>query len=431
MGTSLVTAGSGQNWENELVAALDRPGAPMTVLRRCVDLGDVLAIAGTGQAAVAVLAADLRRLDTEAVTRLRTAGVAVVGVHGVGDTAARERLLRMGISILVADDAGTDAVVAAAWTAFGDLQAPGADTAATDAVADPRRSLPPNTSPPAPADTGLPDAPVEPAPAGRVVAVWGPTGAPGRSTVAAGIASAAAAAGTPTVLVDADVYGGVLASAFGLLDESPGLAGACRQAANGRLDRGALLDLCWSVTPELQLLTGIARADRWPEVRASAVPTVLTQARQVAALVVVDCAFNVEADEEISFDTVAPRRNGATLAVLAEADEVLAVGSADPSGLERLVRAVSELTMAVPDVDPRIVLNRCRPAAGGADEAAAAVRRFLGAETLARLPEDRTVTDRAWRRGQSIDQAAPSSPLAVALRELAAAVLRVPAASLH
>ena len=82
---------------------------------------------------------------------------------------------------------------------------------------------------PAPADS-------DPAPTGRVIAVWGPTGAPGRSTVATGIAVEAAAAGVPTLLVDADVYGGVLASAFGLLDESPGLAGACRQAANGRLD---------------------------------------------------------------------------------------------------------------------------------------------------------------------------------------------------
>jgi hypothetical protein len=57
---------------------------------------------------------------------------------------------------------------------------------------------------------------------------------------------------------------------------------------------------------------------------------------------VVDCAFAVEADEEISFDTMAPRRNGATLAVLAEADVVLAIGSCDPAGLERLIRGLAE-----------------------------------------------------------------------------------------
>ena len=73
--TGLLTAGSGQSWENELVAALDRPGSPMTVLRRCVDIGDVLAVATTGQAAVAIVSADLRRLDTEAVS-------AAAGVRG-------------------------------------------------------------------------------------------------------------------------------------------------------------------------------------------------------------------------------------------------------------------------------------------------------------------------------------------------------------
>lgn len=421
MSTALVTAGSGKDWENELVAALDRPNAPMTVLRRCVDLGDVLAIAGTGQAAVAVLSADLRRLDSEAVARLRTAGVAVVGVHGVGDQNARDRLVRMGIDVLVSDDAGTDAVVAAVWTAFEALHAP-ADPVDAPAVApaDPRRSLPPPTR--VGVDQDEPSA--EASAAGRVVAVWGPTGAPGRTTVAMGIAVAAAAAGTSTLLIDADVYGGLLASAFGLLDESPGLAGACRQAANGRLDCGTLLDVCWSVSPQLQLLTGIARPDRWPELRASAIPTVLDQARRMAELVVVDCGFSVEADEEITFDTVAPRRNGATLAVLDDAETVLAVGSADAPGLERLVRAVGELSTAVPDVGPQVVLNRCRPAAGGADEAVAAVRRFLGLEVLARLPEDRTATDRAWRRGQPVAEAAPSSALTAAFAQLARTVSR-------
>ena len=60
--------------------------------------------------------------------------------------------------------------------------------------------------------------------------------------------------------------GGVLATAFGLLDESPGLAGACRLAANGRLDAEELTQLCWRVGDRLSVLTGIARADRWPEV---------------------------------------------------------------------------------------------------------------------------------------------------------------------
>jgi Flp pilus assembly CpaE family ATPase len=215
----------------------------------------------------------------------------------------------------------------------------------------------------------------------------------------------------------------VTASAFGLLDESPGLAGACRLAANGRLDMGSLTSLCWSLGDDLRLLTGIARADRWPEVRPSAIPGVLGVAREMAPLTIVDCGFAIEADEEISFDTMAPRRNGATLAVLADADVLLAVGSCDPAGLERLIRGLAELADALPEAAPRVVLNRCRPSVGSTDEAEAALTRFAGATVVSRLPEDRAATDRAWRRGVSLAEAAPRSPLRAAIREYAGTLL--------
>ncbi len=422
MSTPILTAGSGQSWENDLVAALDRQGSPMTVLRRCVDIGDVLAIATTGQAAVAVLAADLRRLDTDAVERLRACGVAVVGVCPSADRRASERLDRIGITSVVLDDAGTDAVVSAARLAVAELAA---RRGHPQGLSDPRPALPPSTGDDGGDDgtgrasEGTPD-PAEP---GRVVAVWGPTGAPGRTTVATGLAVEAARAGTPTLLIDADVYGGVAASAFGLLDESPGLAGACRLAANGRLDLTALAGLCWSLEDDLRLLTGISRADRWPEVRPSAIPTVLDVARRMAPLTVVDCAFALEADEEISYDTMAPRRNGATRTVLSEADVVLVVGSCDPAGLERLIRGLTELGEALPGTVPLVLLNRCRASVGPIDQAVAAVDRFAGVKVVARLPEDRQATDSAWRAGVSLSEAAPRSPLTGAIRTLAATVL--------
>ncbi len=416
MSQGLLTAGSGQGWENELVAALDRPGSPMTVLRRCVDIGDVLAVATTGQAAVAVVSADLRRLDTDAVSRLRSSGVAVVGVHPSADENARARLLRIGINALVADDSGVDALVAAARVAVAELTE--SEPVALSA-SDPRSALPP-------AGTWV-DAEISdgPPPRGSVVAVWGPTGAPGRTLLASNMAVEAAAQSVPTLLIDADVYGGVISSAFGLLDESPGIAGACRLAAAGQLDLGTLASLCWSLGDDLRLLTGISRADRWPEVRPSAIPLVLDAAREMAPMTVVDCAFSLEADEEITFDTRAPRRNGATLTVLSEADVVLVVGSCDPPGLERMVRGLAELGEAVPDAVPRVVLNRCRPGVGSTAEAEAAVHRFAGLDVFAKLPEDRAATDRAWRRGVALADAAPRSPLRAAIAELARSIPRL------
>ena len=96
-----------------------------------------------------------------------------------------------------------------------------------------------------------------------MVAVWGPTGAPGRTSVALGIAGELAELGFPTMLIDADVYGGVVAQLLGLLDEAPGLAAACRLANNGTLDLPGLAELAVQVRPGLRVLTGIARAERW------------------------------------------------------------------------------------------------------------------------------------------------------------------------
>jgi MinD-like ATPase involved in chromosome partitioning or flagellar assembly len=268
-----------------------------------------------------------------------------------------------------------------------------------------------------------------PAGPGRVVAVWGPTGAPGRTTVAVGLADEAARLGVSTLLVDADVYGGVVAQVLGLLDESPGVAGAARQAAAGSLDADALARLAWSVRPQLRVLTGLARADRWPELRPRALAAVLEEARRLAALTVVDCGFCVEEDEELSFDSAAPRRNGATLAVLQAADTVLCVSGADPVALQRSIRALGQLRDVLPDVAPVVVVNQVRrgPVPGDArQEIGDALSRFAAAEVAAFLPADRRATDAALADGRTLAEVAASSPLRAGLRSLAAAVSGVP-----
>ena len=108
----------------------------------------------------------------------------------------------------------------------------------------PRR---PNRSPATEVDTsgvipptGTAQSVPNPTERGSVIAVWGPTGAPGRTTVAVGVADELARLGRSTLLIDADVYGGVIAPTLGLLDESPGLAAACRSAGASRLDAAGL-----------------------------------------------------------------------------------------------------------------------------------------------------------------------------------------------
>jgi MinD-like ATPase involved in chromosome partitioning or flagellar assembly len=259
--------------------------------------------------------------------------------------------------------------------------------------------------------------------------VWGPTGAPGRTTVAVALADEAARLGTSALLVDADVYGGVVAQVLGLLDESPGIAAAARQAGAGSLDVGSLARLAWAVQPRLRVLTGLARADRWPELRPQALVSVLAEARHLAELTVLDCAFCLEEDEELSFDTAAPRRNGATLTLLEEADEVLCVSGADPVALQRTVRALGELREVLPGVEPVVVVNQVRRGPVPGDprrEIAAAFERFSGRPVRWFLPADRRATDAALAAGRTLAEVAPASGLRTALRALAAELAGLP-----
>jgi Flp pilus assembly CpaE family ATPase len=418
----VLTAAGGEAWETGLVAALDGGQFGVDVARRCVDVVELLAVAATGQGRAALLAASLRRLDADAVDRLLAAGVAPVGVVRRGDTAAEDRLRALGIAHLVPDDA-EPAVVASVLL----------DAARPQSVAPPagraRMFGDPMTSAAVPPGATAPQPPTTPTRRGTVVAVWGPTGAPGRTTVAVGLADEISRLGLAALLVDADVYGAAVAAVLGVLDDSPGLAAACRQAAATRLDEAGLAQLCWQLAPGLRVLTGIPLASRWPELRPPAVEAVLETARDLADTVVVDCGFSLETDEELSFDTLAPRRNGATLAVLSSADVIVVVGSADPIGMQRLVRALAELRELELPAQPWVVLNRVRRGVVPGDpvaELTGALERFAGCRPAAFLPLDQPAVDAALARGKTLAESSRRGQLRAALAELAAALSGMP-----
>jgi len=418
----VLTAVSDAVWEAQLVGALERADLGVSVVRRCVDLADLLATATTGQARAVLLSADLRRLDRASLARLAVAGVAVVGLAPPGDEEAERRLRALGVGHVLPSDTSPEQLAGAVVLAVGAPDEPTAGARASHA--DPRTALPVSTAS-GPDRLAAPGQVV----AGEVVAVWGPTGAPGRTTVAVHLAGELAALGRSTLLVDADVYGGVVAQVLGLLDEAPGLAAAARLANQGALDAAGLAGLARTVAPELRVLSGVARADRWPELRPASLEVVLELARSLAATTVVDCAFALEQDEELAYDTAAPRRNGATLATLAAADTVLAVGAADPVGLQRLVRGLGELKEAVPGVEPVVVVNRLRATAVPGDAAAevrSALFRYAGVEQVRFVPLDVAGVDGAVAGGRTLAESAPTSPARTALTALAAELAGLP-----
>ena len=373
-----------------------RPGDGC-VVHRCEDLEDLLVTAATGVAEAAVVSPYVARLDREVLARLAALGVAAVGLAPDEPGDARLRLL--GVDEVLSRPPDAHGLESAVARALARRPSPAGFAHAT-ATGPPRRR----------SSAGR----------GRVVAVWGPTGAPGRSTVAVGLAAELAGLGWPTLLVDADPYGGSLALAVGVPDEAAGLAAACRAANLGALDLSTLEGLVVEVAPELAVLTGIDRAERWPELRPAAVEVVLELARTRAAVSVVDCGFSLEQDEELSYDTLAPRRNGATLAVLADADLVVVVGSADRLGLRRLVTALGELRETVPEARTAVVCNRVRETAVPEQEVRATLGRLAGVEPVACLPWDTPALDRALARGRPLAQVAADAPLRRALQQLAA-----------
>ncbi|KQV75829.1 hypothetical protein ASC61_12870 [Aeromicrobium sp. Root344] len=362
----VVLAAGGAPWEAAAIREIE--GSPaLRLVRRCVDVADLLAVADTDLAVAALVTADLQGLDADAVYRLEHAGIRVAAVE-----ADEGRCRALGIERLVR---------------LGSL-----DVVARDAPA-PRH---------APQDRRAP-----------MIAVWGPAGAPGRSTVALGLASAAAAQGVDTALVDADTYGGSLGQMLSVLDDVSGLVAACRAANTGRATEVA--DHLLEVDDRLRLLTGLPRADMWPQVRTGAFELVLSRLRSVADLLVVDCGFSLEPGTGPSAN-----RNQSTLQVLDQAEVIVAVGRPDPVGLARLVRGLHDLAEAVPGRVPTLVVNMTRTSLGWRErEVDATLRRLTGIVPAAYLPFDQSGLDLAAVSGRTPREVAPSSPFVTRIEVLA------------
>ena len=396
---------SGAAWESTALGLLTgRQG--IVVLRRCVDVDDLLATSTAGQADVAVLALDAHGLDAAAVEHLRRHRVRPVAITAdpTGDS-ARSRAARIGVVTLVGEanlDELPDAVLDADAP---ETPAPGAG-AATDAdVLASARS---------------PTLAAVAAEAGRVVAVWGPAGAPGRTTLTLALGAELARRGAPTLVVDADPYGGAVAQQLGVMDEVSGLLSAARLSGSGDLD-ALFPTVLRTVSKRLNVITGLPRADRWVEIRAGSIEHILAVG-QTTGHVIVDTGFSLEDDPGAEFGSL-PGRNSMTLATLGVADEIVVVGSADPVGLSRLARGLVELREHTLGAPVRVVVNRMRSTLGWSEsDITGMVEGFSRVLGVHYLPDDRAAVDRALIAGQTLVEAGDSALLR-AVEDLASQVV--------
>ncbi|MCU1411289.1 MAG: tyrosine-protein kinase family protein [Rhodoglobus sp.] len=260
--------------------------------------------------------------------------------------------------------------------------------------------------------------------AGTVITVWGPAGAPGRTSLAIAVAGELAAVGRSVVLADVDSHGASIAPALGMLDEAPGFAAACRLAGSGALTHEELDRIAQGYSSPLggfRVLTGIGRPSRWPELSGERVAAVIAQCRTWVDFTVLDIGSSLENDEEISSDLFAPRRNAAAVTAVRDADRIVAVGAADPVGLSRFLRAYAELEEAASTRDITVVMNRVRASAIGMNphgQVTQTLARFGGIDAPVLVPHEQGAFDGAVLSGRTLADSAPRSPARLAIKAL-------------
>ena len=372
---------------SELATELDLEGIEVVEIRTPSAVVGDLPPGGEAHIVAAVRAV----LTAELVASCDRAGVRILALGG-GDS----RLLgRLGLSAPLPLDAH-------GWQIAAALR--------TEASREPRPSAPPH----------------------RVIAVWGPQGAPGRSTVAIQLAGELARLGRSTALVDADTVAPSLALLLGLSDEAPGIAAACRRAEQGALDGAELSRLSTTVTAgdvAIQVLPGINRPSRWPELDAARLKTALQTCRGWLEETVVDVGAAFDADEELTYDLTGPRRHAATTTALSEADLIVAVAAADPLGISRFLRDQAELRRLTTPVPVVVVVNSVRPGPLGVDargQVRRTLERFAGITDVVFLPFDQRAADAALLHGRPMADITPRSTFLAGVRRLAATISAPP-----
>jgi MinD-like ATPase involved in chromosome partitioning or flagellar assembly len=257
-------------------------------------------------------------------------------------------------------------------------------------------------------------------PTGLSIAVWGPTGAPGRTTVATSLASLMAGRGLRVVVIDADSRSGAIAPALGLLDEVPGFIASCRLADRGQLTPEDLRRLAHRYEQggvSVDVLTGVTSGRHYPAVTSDTVAEVLEMAKSMWEVVIIDTGSDVaSAGREPQASELAATTS------LVVSDEAIALCQATPVGVARFARVIEDATTLRRGKPFPVVLNGVDPARRSLSDDATlreALRRFAGVSTLQVLARDAAACRQAEMLGVSVADCVPGSAFVSGLKAVA------------
>ena len=262
-------------------------------------------------------------------------------------------------------------------------------------------------------DEGAPSGPLE---RGDLIAVWGPKGAPGRTTVAVELAFEIAGYDGRTLLVDADTYGGDISQMLAVVDEVPTIVWAANAAAHDRLDEASLFSSLRRVGDQGPVfLAGIHRSELWADISAYGWDRLLDVLSSVFPFTVIDAGFGIELDERVQHD-----RDRLTRRTIAQADHVVAVCRADPVGIKTFLWSMQQMKELRSLEDVIVVANRV--ASGEADEVRYILCKHLGKRPIVMVPDAPAETRRAVAAGLSIREKKSDAVIVTRIRELSAAL---------
>ena len=371
--------------DREAAFAADLAGeTEARLLLRCVDRTELIAAMRAGGVDVVVLVGLPRWLDPQTAYEIVNAGASLIGL--IDEEADAARVQRFG----------------------GATLPPSAEPREVIAAAAEQMQPPVSVNASAPGESG------------KLVAVWGPKGSPGRTTMAVELSATLALSDPSTLLVDADPYGGDIVQLLGVTDEIPTILWAARMAEKGELDPGALLlELRRAGRRGPVLLPGLPRAELWAELSEYGWRRVLEITRQTFDFVVADVGFCLEPDAA-AYSETSGGRNAVARMTVSEADTIVAVCRTDPVGVRTFLWAFDQLTDLVDPARVTVVLNRARSAT--AREARALIDRHVGKRARAMIPDRPTELRRATAEGRPLMAHRAPRDVAEPLRDLAGAV---------
>ncbi|MBR6459198.1 MAG: hypothetical protein IKS49_03425 [Actinomycetaceae bacterium] len=387
--------------ESEVVTALGSAKPPIVVARRCADLAEVLAAAQAGIGSIAVI----EDADMTFIHDLHSCGVQIVAV-GAGEN-GRER--------------GIDAICSPfAAEVLACVQ-----------------SLMSNPLPIANREVSS-----EPEADGRLIAVWGTAGSPGRSVLARDLAAefAARACGENervrgwgrrkkreadlsdtasfTLLIDADTYSPSLAQLVALNQESSALIAAARHINMGKISTESLSELCVPVGG-FSFLAGLNVGSRWREIPSPVARELFTQAKKGWGVTVVDCAAQAE-KRDFSYDD---ERDGVTCELLEAADDIVIVGQAGVLGVRRLLNCLDDASKRdLPRVHIAVTRTRKSRKTGDDRQEIGRILAMKGYENVHWISDDRSVYEEAENRGMLLREVNASSQAVKDIAGLADAI---------